>query len=368
MDPNSQQLNNNGIHSNDVHTRQLPSNNTQNVALQVSTLPFQQDQTGAASQNLPINPVLNQSNIQSPGQGTAQLSSQSSANLAPTQPIISAVQSDVAHVEQGIQKDLGIVGQDVTNDVKAAENDIKKEAEEVEEEEAKTLKVLHKYNKIVGYFVIAFVVLLSLGNILYVFHIINVRHNNYQKYYNNLPSVKQATAQSEFGPNVETRTDGKLDLTNLISPNLNSFQQYISFSLNQQVNFSNGMSFMVTGFQKGWQSQSYYSPLNTSDYLVELNFVIGNRTNQTQTMSIPDVNATFNSVSKNVLSYPYDQSINGLPNLVNMELNTQLQPHQQIGGAIVVEVPNNTLPPLTFTAQGYNYNYQQINMNATISL
>lgn len=236
------------------------------------------------------------------------------------------------------------------------------------EEKPKTISSLHKAEKPVSIIVIILVILLSIFNVAYLFRVRSVRHTNYLKFYNSQPSVIQANAQRSFGPELVSRTDKKLDLTNLVSNKLSPFTQNIKFGLNQQVNFSNGMSFMVTNYQQNWQSQDGYTPLSPGDYFIELDYVVGNRSPNSQDIILPNINATINGVSQSVIAYPYDPKINGLPNIANIDTSTQLQPQQQIEGGIVVEVPKDTLPPLTFTMQGISYNDLQVNMTAVLTL
>ncbi len=85
--------------------------------------------------------------------------------------------------------------------------------------------------------------------------------------------VGNLTGNSE----VVDRSDGKLDLSNLIDPQDIIKEQDIKAKVNQQVNLSDGLSYMVTGVERNFVSTSRFLKAGTGKELVKVNFVIGNR-------------------------------------------------------------------------------------------
>lgn len=77
---------------------------------------------------------------------------------------------------------------------------------------------------------------------------------------------------------VVDRPDGTLDLQPLIDEQKTITAQNLTAKLNQQVNMSDGMSFMVTKVERDWQSGDKYDKPKAGNEFVKLTMVVGNRT------------------------------------------------------------------------------------------
>ncbi len=113
---------------------------------------------------------------------------------------------------------------------------------------------------------IAVAVLLVLGGIGAFFLLKN--HSN------PISSVKNNLTGSK---DVQDRTDGTLDLSKLIDKQTSIKAQDIQAKLNQQINLSDGLSYMVTKVDRNWQSASTYLKPDSGKEIVKITLVVGNR-------------------------------------------------------------------------------------------
>lgn len=90
------------------------------------------------------------------------------------------------------------------------------------------------------------------------------------------PSKTVREERKKVGNEVQDRSDGTLDLSSTFDPSQAAFDQDIKAKQNQQVNLSNGLSFMVTGVSP-WASTSKYTKPADGKKFVQVTFLIGNR-------------------------------------------------------------------------------------------
>lgn len=88
---------------------------------------------------------------------------------------------------------------------------------------------------------------------------------------NSLLNVLTGTAE------VVDRSDGKLDLGNLIDNQQTIKEQSIKGKINQQLNLSSGTSYMVTGIDRNVTSTSSFVKAGPGKELIKVNIVVGNR-------------------------------------------------------------------------------------------
>lgn len=239
----------------------------------------------------------------------------------------------------------------------------------------KTLSILHRHERTVSVLVILATLLLIAGNIAWSVRIYVIRN----KAYNALTWVQAAKAQQAFGPSIQDRSNGTLDMSGHINGSLTTTGQKLKAGLNQQVNFTDGLSFMITGFQKDWHSQEPYTlQPSHGNYYVKLDMVIGNRDNQSQAFYFVNVVAIFNNQTlDNIIYYPSgaEEFVGSENDLAGSSLNP-LNPGEVRKGAIVIQVPINTLPDVVLPESGDTYtrnsqggtSIQPVTMQAEVTL
>ena len=214
---------------------------------------------------------------------------------------------------------------------------------------SRTLGKLHSHEPIAKIATIVLTLGIIGTSIGLSFHIVTVRHAAYNK----LPWIQAKNAQQAFGADVIDRPDDTLDLSQKVSTYLSIKKQTISAKLHQQVNFSNGLSFIITGVQKDWKSPDKYSlPPTAGNYYVKLNMSVGNRGDVAQSLDYSGLTITTNGqVQDKILYYPFGAELGSQKNLAD-DFNN-IDQGQQVQGAIIIQVPAGTLPALTFTQHGY---------------
>ncbi|MHB1865248.1 MAG: hypothetical protein ACYCPS_03765 [Candidatus Saccharimonadales bacterium] len=244
----------------------------------------------------------------------------------------------------------------------------------------KTFTKLHQHESPIAISLIVFVILAIVFNVLFalrVQHIRNVGYANYQKQqaeaYAKLPSTIAAKDDANFGPFLENRSNGTLDLKHLVNANYTPENQNISAGLNQQVNLADGESFMVTSVQPGWESvnPNGIKP-STGNYFILLNMVIGNRSTQAQSMTdISKDTAELNGKQLlNVDIYPFQSDFANSSTVICDSVSfNQFSPGQQQNCVLVIQVPLNSLPSVVFNSVvTWNTSLKNIQMKATIKL
>jgi len=130
-----------------------------------------------------------------------------------------------------------------------------------------------------------------------------------------------------------SRSDGALDVSHLIDTGSSIKSQDIKARLNQQVNLSNGVSYMVTKVERNFVSTSPLLKAGKNKELVKVSVVFGNR----------------DKSNSNYVGTTFVKLINSAGGLVTAEFTTSddfsdayeatdIAPGKQISGALVYEV------------------------------
>lgn len=116
-------------------------------------------------------------------------------------------------------------------------------------------------------FVIAAVVVLAVGALgYYVFANLGKGSNS--------PLASVAGGNSD----VVSRNDGKLDLSGLIDTSITIKDQDLKAKINQQVNLSSGLSYMVTKVDRNWTAATgSYLKADANKELIKVTVVVGNK-------------------------------------------------------------------------------------------
>ena len=153
---------------------------------------------------------------------------------------------------------------------------------------------------------------------------------------------------------VVNRSEGTLDLSTLIDAQETIKSQDIKAKLNQQINQSDGTSFMVTKIERNWvssRSQSPYSKPEASKELVKVTLVAGNR-NKTDAIFFANnayklVNAA-GGLRESVYVFEDD--------IADVLRGQEIQPGKQISGSLLVKVDKNEQLAKLVTEEKYrNY-------------
>ncbi len=230
------------------------------------------------------------------------------------------------------------------------------------------MSTLHQHERTSAIIIAAIVLLISVFNVGFSLHVLKARRIAYSQ----LPQVVTANNEKKVGSAVETRSNGTLDLKERFNAALTQKNQTIHAGLNQQVNFSNGMSFMFTSMQRNWQPATYeYIP--KGDYYILLHGVLGNRATFMTTLDFASFSAiingqTYNYVSTNLLSpAAFSQPTTMLS---SSTVDNNVAAGQQIKGVVVLQVPTGSTPTLLIENSGFSHGANQglVVMKAYIKL
>lgn len=129
------------------------------------------------------------------------------------------------------------------------------------------------------------------------------------------------------------RSDGTLDLSNLSEFKEEQKSQDLKAKLNQQINLANGVSYMVTGVERDYQSNSeFLKPAEGKEFL-KVNLVVGNK-NMKDSIYVSSLDyAVINSAggqqdSKFVIKEDVSDILQG----------STLEPGKQIKGSVIFEI------------------------------
>ena len=89
--------------------------------------------------------------------------------------------------------------------------------------------------------------------------------------------ISDITNKITGGADVIDRSDGTLDLGNLIDRQETIKDQELKAGLNQQLNLSDGISYMVTGVERNFSGESRYLQPDADKEFIKVNIVVGNR-------------------------------------------------------------------------------------------
>lgn len=129
------------------------------------------------------------------------------------------------------------------------------------------------------------------------------------------------------------RSDGTLDLSNLSEFKEEQKSQELKAKLNQQINLANGMSYMVTGVERDYQSNSEFLKPSTNKEFLKVNLVVGNKNMKDSIYASSLDFSIINSAggeqdSKFVIKEDVPDALQG----------TDIQPGKQINGSILFEI------------------------------
>ena len=135
---------------------------------------------------------------------------------------------------------------------------------------------------------------------------------------------------------VVDRRDGTLDLSNLIDNQKTIKEQTVKGKINQQLNLSSGVSYMVTGVDRNVTSSSSFVKPKAGKELIKVNIVVGNRDKDTNMyVALSDFQLRNSAGGLQSPAYVTANEIAGA-------LESQdLASGKQIKGALVFEVDKN---------------------------
>lgn len=227
------------------------------------------------------------------------------------------------------------------------------------------LDYMHKHNSVISKIILACIVLASLFNVYMIFHVLRVREDNYQK----LPQVQREVAQNSFSDPVVDRPDGTLEMSGRVDENAVHAQD-LKAKLNQQVNFSNGYSFIFTGYEMDWQPPEGArgtTPAEGMTYL-KLDVTAGNRSNHaepsnsiffflTGKVRVVDSDGDISQAYARVF-YCYTCStagpFGGRTDVADSLSLADLNPGETISGSYAVQVPIGKVPKLVIEKKDYS--------------
>ena len=144
-----------------------------------------------------------------------------------------------------------------------------------------------------------------------------------------VPGLKTITGTSD----VQDRSDGTLDLSNLIDRQKSIKSQDLKAKVKQQVNLSDGTSYMVTSVERNWQSNDKYNQPDAGKEYIRVKIVIGNRS---QTGSVYASSSMFQlkNSSGGLQDYVYVTDAE-LPDRINSDT---INAGKQVSGSIIYAV------------------------------
>lgn len=176
-------------------------------------------------------------------------------------------------------------------------------------------------------------------------------------------SQNKAVASKEV--DTQARTDGTLDLSNLVDYRQVIKTQNISAGLNQQVNLSDGISYMVTGIDRNATIDNKYYKPGTGKEFVKVNVVVGNRRNS-------------GSIYLGGSDFKLKNSAGGLQNYKFISesyapgvlVSTDVESGKQISGFVVFEVDSNETLASIVTSESYSNSStgEKVTIDSAVSL
>jgi hypothetical protein len=228
---------------------------------------------------------------------------------------------------------------------------------------SRALQALHRFEKPMTIIVVVLVLAFSAANIAFSLHIQSVRHDVRQKVvdearkaYADSPEAKTLAAQKAFGAEIVDRPSGKLDMSQQIDSEYSNRTQSLQAKLNQQINFTNGLSYIITGVQTDWHSSlEYATQPKAGSHFIKLTLSIGNRSNAQVYPDLSQLSANVNGTI--VLHVGHYISNDDLANgeTAISDTTSNLDPKEVRTGETVIEVPNGPLPHLILKNTGYAY-------------
>lgn len=225
--------------------------------------------------------------------------------------------------------------------------------------------------KVIGIVIIVISILLSGGIVFATVHVQQARANLKEKYgtarTSNKADVEKAVKAS--GPDMQSLSEGnKLDVSKLFNQTLGAHKQDIKGELNKQINMSNGVSFAVTGVEKGWippGDEDYYKPSSGHEY-IKFAVTVGYRG---KTGSISFSSSTGLRLKNSAGGLQDAKYIPATVLSNDLETYSRLNPGDFKSGYVIFEIKENESPiSLVYAGQYYDHDFQQQTIRASIEV
>jgi hypothetical protein len=178
-----------------------------------------------------------------------------------------------------------------------------------------------------------------------------------------VPGLKTITGTSD----VQDRSDGTLDLSNLIDRQKTIKTQDLKAKVNQQVNLSDGTSYMVTGVERNWTSSDKYNQPDAGKEYIRVKIVIGNRS-QTGTVYASSSMFQLKNSTGGLQDYVYVTD-SELSDRINSE---SISAGKQVSGSIIYAVDSNEKGLSLVTSDEYESigttNKQHVTIKSEVTL
>lgn len=208
--------------------------------------------------------------------------------------------------------------------------------------------------KIIGVVVMIIAVAATAGSMYGARHVQAARHEIHQ--ISNPYAAKRdddkKKAIKESGPETQDGKDGKVDVSKLFSADIAQHPQDITAKYDKQINLANGLSFMVTGSERGWDTKDQYTQPAKGKQFVKIALSTGYR-GKTGTKYI----STYEFKLKNSKGGLQDARTIGGEILPNNDLEISsgsLNPGDKREGFVVYEIDKDEAVTLVFESKGYD--------------
>ncbi len=158
---------------------------------------------------------------------------------------------------------------------------------------------------------------------------------------------------------VSDRKDGTLDLSTLIDNQTTIKNQTLTGKLNQQVNESDGTSFMVTKVTRNWTSTSKYLVADPGKELIKVNVVIGNRAKE-GTIYASSTLFKLKNAAGGLQDSEFVEDSDGVADALKAG---DVQPGKQVTGSIIFSVDKAENVSLIYSKQ-----YKNFKTDATVNV
>lgn len=164
---------------------------------------------------------------------------------------------------------------------------------------------------------------------------------------------------------VVDRSDGTLDLSNLTDTQKTIKNQDLKAKLNQQINLSNGMSYMATGVERNFVANSEFLKAADGKELIKVDLVVGNKDKQNSLYVYYGFFSIKNSAGGLQKPLYADER-----DITEPLISGELASGKQIKGAIVFEVDKDEQIDFLITEDKYeNYSTKdQVELKSEVSL
>lgn len=159
---------------------------------------------------------------------------------------------------------------------------------------------------------------------------------------------------------VVSRSDGTLDLSKLIDDQTTIKNQDIKAKLNQQVNLSDGTSYMILSVARNFTTDSIFLKAGSGKELVKVSLVIGNKKKEGNLYADASIFKIKNSAGG--LQEPVYANSSDLADAINSQ---DVAPGKQLKGSIVFEVDKDE--PINAILTSDQFKNYSTNENVTIN-